>query len=171
MDYSMTKQQVQKEFLLPEELKRWENVILEKQYMKEDRDVFIFCCYTGLAYIDYKKLCLFGKLIEFEGMKWIMDSRVKSKSSFKVPLLPRAEDILNKYQGKFLEQGSLLPLKSNQKFNLHFKEIAEKAAIDKPVTFHMARHTFATTITMANGVDISTISQMMGNIKCSIIGF
>ncbi|RKD96742.1 site-specific integrase [Marinifilum flexuosum] len=127
--------------------------------LREIRDVFLFSVYSGLSYADICDMKKSDLYIDHEGNKWIWRDRVKTDFEYKVPLLPQAAEIIERYA----DDGCLLPVKSNQKMNEYLKEIATICEIDKNLTFHMARHTFATTITLSNDVPISTVSRMMGH--------
>jgi site-specific recombinase XerD len=100
-----------------------------------------------------------------DGNKWITGYRKKTKSRYSVPLLPMALQIINKYKNhpKVLADNSLFPLITAQKTNSYLKEIADLCEIKKNLTFHVARHTFATTVTLTNGVPIETVSKMLGH--------
>lgn len=126
------------------------------------RDVFVFACYTGLAYADIATLRADNIQKMFDGKLWIVTHRQKTKTNVNVPLLPTAEKILRKYEGQFLN-GELLPILSNQKTNAYLKEIADICEIEKNLTFHLARHTFATTMTLGKGVPIESVSKMLGH--------
>ncbi|MET3978217.1 site-specific recombinase XerD [Mucilaginibacter sp. UYP25] len=129
------------------------------------RDVFVFCCYTGLSYADVKKLRRNEIGIGMDGGQWIFTSRQKTDTSSRIPLLPVALEILNRYQDhpQCENQGLLLPVLSNQKMNAYLKEIADLSDVFKHLTFHLARHTFATTVTLSNNVPIETVSKMLGH--------
>ena len=132
--------------------------------LNQVRDIFVFCCYTGLAYVDVYNLTE-NHLIEEGGRVYLQTSRQKTNSPVYVPLLQPALDILAKYEnypGRKIE-GRLLPVKSNQKMNSYLKEIAGLCGIEKTVTFHVARHTFATTILLANDVPIETVKELLGH--------
>src|SRR5680860_158807 len=131
------------------------------------KDVFLFSCYTGLSYIDIKELHPDQVLIGIDGNQWIHTKRVKTNESVKIPLLPRAKEILDKYGEEMERTGKLLPVYSNQKTNKNLKEIAKACGIHKNITFHVARHTFATTVTLSNGVPIETVSKLLGHTKLS----
>ena len=130
------------------------------------RDIFIFSCFCGLAYIDVKNLTETNIKKSFDGKQWIMTKRQKTNTKVEVPLLPIPERIINKYRGK-QKDGLLLPVISNQKLNSYLKEIADVCGIEKNLTFHLARHTFATTTTLANGIPIETVSKMLGHTNIS----
>ncbi len=129
------------------------------------KDIFIFSCYTGLAYIDVKKLSRSQIVKGVDGEEWIITKRQKTDSPTRLPLLPAALEIMNKYKDhpKCSIDDYVLPVLTNQKMNAYLKEIADTCGIDKNLTFHIARHTFATTITLSNGVPIETVSKMLGH--------
>ena len=104
-----------------------------------------------------------------DGELWIRTARQKSEISFNVPLLPKAKPLLEKYRHdpRAANKGRVFPTLSNQKVNNYLKQIAAVCAIQKPFSFHTARHTFATTVTLANGVPIETVSKMLGHTKLS----
>jgi len=133
--------------------------------MSQVRDIFIFCCYTGLAYADVKKLTTDEIITGIDGEKWIWTSRQKTESATRIPLLPPALEILDRHKNdpQCLNQGRVLPVLSNQKMNSYLKEIADGCDIKKKMTFHTARHTFATTVTLTNGVPIETVGKMLGH--------
>lgn len=131
------------------------------------KDLFVFSCYTGLAYVDASKLTKDNIHIGIDKNKWIMKNREKTDVASRVPLLPPALAIIEKYKDhpKNCNAGTLLPVLSNQKINAYLKEIADVCGINKEITFHVARHTFATTVTLGNGVPIETVSKMLGHKK------
>jgi len=128
-------------------------------------DVFVFSCYTGLAYVDIEKLTPDNQVKGIDGKLRIQTYRQKTDTKSNIPLLSPALLILEKYKDdpEAVNSGSLLPVNSNQKMNAYLKEIATLARINKTLTFHLARHTFATTITLANGVPIESVSEMLGH--------
>jgi integrase len=158
----------QRVFLYQSELEILEAGQLSKEMHRRTRDVFVFACYTGLSYIDVKLLCDEHVLKGIDGDYWIYTKREKNDESVKIPLLNKALDILKKYnQGFESKQEKLLPVFSNQKINQYLKEIAAILKINKKLTFHAARHTFATTVTLSNGMPIETISKLLGHTKLS----
>jgi integrase len=163
--FKLAKREIEKTFLVEEELNR----IINKEFLmfrtRQVRDIFIFCCYTGLAYADVEKLTREEITIGIDGEKWIWTSRQKTDSATRVPLLPPALEILDRYKEdpQCVVKGRLLPVLSNQKMNSYLKEIADACGITKKMTFHTARHTFATTVTLTNGVPIETVSKMLGH--------
>jgi site-specific recombinase XerD len=104
-------------------------------------------------------------VIGHDGEKWIHTERVKTETATRVPLLPQALKIMDAYKDhpQCVNEGKLLPVSSNQKMNEYLKEIADRCEINKKMTFHTARHTFATTVTLTNGVPIETVSKMLGH--------
>ncbi len=131
------------------------------------RDLFIFSCYTGLAYTDAINLSATNLLRGIDGDHWLITHRQKTGTSVKIPLLPKAKDLIEKYKNnpKGLADGSLFPKISNQRLNGYLKEMADLCQIEKNLTVHLARHTFATTITLSNGVPIESVSKMLGHTK------
>ena len=131
------------------------------------RDIFIFSCYTGLSYVDIANLTSDNIVIGIDREKWIHTSRQKTGTASHIPLLKPAIEIIEKYQGhpKVINSGKILPILSNQRMNSYLKEIADLCGITKTLTFHMARHTFATTITLNNNVPIESVSKMLGHKK------
>lgn len=168
-DFKFTRKPVERTALTEHELKK----IQEKDFMLDRlmfvRDVFLFSCYTGLSYADVEKLRYIDIIKGTDNGQWICTNRQKTNTSTRVPLLSEAIAILQKYKTnpKCLNSGLVLPVFSNQKMNSYLKEIAVASGINKELTFHIARHTFATTITLNYGVPIETVSKMLGhtNIK------
>ncbi|MBL7838522.1 MAG: site-specific integrase [Cyclobacteriaceae bacterium] len=163
--FKMTKREVERPFLVEEELTRIFNENFKMPRLRQVRDIFIFCCYTGLAYADVKKLTREEITTGIDGKKWIWTSRQKTETTTRVPLMARALEILERYKDdpQCVNQGRLLPVLSNQKMNNYLNEIADACSITKKMTFHTARHTFATTVTLSNGVPIETVSKMLGH--------
>ncbi|MBO6186732.1 MAG: site-specific integrase [Chryseobacterium sp.] len=128
------------------------------------RDIFLFCCFTGLAYAEVKKLST-ENIKDFNNEKWIKIKRTKTNVEASIPLLPAAEEILERYRTciKCINIGKVLPVYSNQKVNEYLKEIGDLCNLGLEITFHTARHTFATTVTLNNGVPIETVSKMLGH--------
>ncbi len=153
---------VVREVLTQEEI----DAIYKKEFLTERlgqvRDIFLFMCYSGLSYIDVAQLTEDNVKTAFDGHQWIMTSRQKTNVPSNIRLLEIPLEIIEKYKGK-QKDGKLFPVCSNQKMNEYLKEIATICGIDKPVTCHLARHTFGTTVTLANGVPIETVSKMLGH--------
>ena len=143
--------------------------IEEKEYkilrLQQVKDVFIFCCYTGLAYVDVAKLSKDNIVLGIDGNKWIKQNRTKTETRSSIPILPAAEAILDKYTNDpyCVAHSKILPMSSNQKMNAYLKEIADLCGITKNCTMHLARHTFATTVTLTNGVSLESVSRMLGH--------
>jgi len=129
------------------------------------RDVFIFQIYTGLSYCDMAELIEDNIEIGIDGKRWIVIHRKKTGTRSSIPLLPRAQEILDRYKidPVCISEHKLLPVCTNQRMNGYLKEIADLCEIKKPLTTHIARHTFATTITLSHGVPIETVSKMLGH--------
>jgi site-specific recombinase XerD len=165
--YQLKFDKVEREFLTKDELTRIENKHFNIVRLQVVKDLFIFSCYTGLAYIDVFNLTPANMVEKSENNIWIMTNRQKTNEPVKVPLLPKALEIVEKYKGhpQALAEGKVLPTLSNQKLNSYLKEIADICEITKPLTFHIARHTFATTVTLTNGVPIETVSKLLGHSK------
>ncbi|WP_276391446.1 site-specific integrase [Eudoraea chungangensis] len=156
---------VEREVLTELELR----TMMEKEFkikrLEQVRDIFVFCCFTGLAYTDVQKLSKNHIVLKMNGTRWIKINRSKTDSRSTIPLLPAAEEIINKYADHpiTLQNGLLLPVISNQRTNAYLKEIADRCDMEKHLTFHLARHTFATTVTLANGIPIESVSKMLGH--------
>lgn len=167
LGYKVKHQEVNKPPLSAFELKLVEKKVLSIERLSIVKDLFIFSCYTGLAYIDSFTLTPDHIQIGIDGKKWLMKDRQKSDIPSRIPLLPPAIAIIKKYENhpKVCNSGKLLPELSNQKVNAYLKEIADLCGIKKEITFHVARHTFATTVTLSNGVPIESVSKMLGHKK------
>ncbi|MEZ7497906.1 site-specific integrase [Flavobacterium sp. Arc3] len=147
------------------ELHKIENHTFSTPRLTVIRDVFIFQCYTGLAYIDAFQLKKEDIKIGIDGEYWIMSNRQKTKVGTNVPLLPKALEIIEKYKDDplCLSRRSVLPVKSNQKMNAYLKEIADLCGITCVLNTHKARRTFGSTITLANDVPIHIVKEMLGH--------
>lgn len=166
--FSLRFKKQERHFLSQPELDRLEVLELKQENHRITRDIFIFSCYTGLPYTDVKNLKKKNIARGIDGEYWIFSRRAKNEQFLKIPLLKKAMEILDKYKDMEVSQGkSLLPVYSNQKLNTNLKEIAAILKVDKKLTFHSARHTFATTVTLSNGVPIETVSKLLGHTKLS----
>jgi site-specific recombinase XerD len=163
--FSLALREVDRQALTAEELERMGEKTFSMDRLAQVRDIFLFSCFTGLAYADLQKLKRSEISIGVDGGKWIFTHRQKTDTASRIPLLPMAEEILKRYAGhpKCIQKDKVLPVLSNQKMNAYLKEIADCCGITKCLTFHIARHTFATTITLSNGVPIETVSKMLGH--------
>jgi site-specific recombinase XerD len=164
-NYKSKVKEVERVYLTENEIQS----IIEKDFKTERlslvRDIFLFSCFTGLAYIDVKNLTKSHINYGIDGEKWIFTHRQKTESASKIPILPVTQMIIDKYENhpQCLNENKLLPILSNQKMNAYLKEIAGVCEIEKELTFHIARHTFATTVTLTNGVPIESVSKMLGH--------
>jgi len=165
--FKMSKEEVIPEFLTKEEIQAISEKDIKMERLKQVRDVFLFCCHTGLAYVDIKKLNSSEVSLGFDNELWIFTKRGKTKVPSRIPLLPLSQKILAEYKNhpQCINSKKLLPVLSNQKYNSYLKEIADICGIPKNLTTHTARHTFATTITLSNGVPIESVSKMLGHKK------
>ena len=165
VNYKAKVKEVIREFLTEKEVED----IINKEFVSERlelvRDIFVFSCFTGLAYIDVKQLTKDNISLGIDGDKWIFKNRQKTDTASKIPLLSMAQEIIDKYADHPVckNENRLLPILTNQKMNAYLKEIADVCKIKKELTFHIARHTFATTITLSNGVPLETVSKMLGH--------
>jgi len=169
VNYKAKVKQVERIFLNADEIKKIMEKVFDTDRLNHVRDIFLFSCFTGLAYADVQKLNRSEIVKGLDGEMWIMTKRLKTDTPTRVPLLPSALSILEKYNDNPVcnIKGKALPVSTNQKMNAYLKEIAGVCGINKDLTFHTARHTFATTVTLSNGVPIETVSKMLGhtNIK------
>ena len=166
-NYKLKFSKTERGYLTLEELTAIENKKFTIPRLQLVQDLFIFSCYTGLSYIDTVNLTPDKINIGIDGEQWIISKRQKSDEQFKVPLLSPALAIIEKYKDhpQAIAKGKLLPGMSNQKLNSYLKEIADVCGIEKNMTFHLARHTFATTVTLSNGVPLETVSKLLGHSK------
>ena len=161
-NYRFRWKQVSRSFLSEEELKSIMERKMVTPRLETVKDIFIFSCFTGMSYIDIDNLKE-SNIVTMNGERWISILRHKTGVSCHIPLLEVPQKILQKYEGKD-KKGRLLPILSNQKMNAYLKEIANVCGIEKKVTFHVGRHTFAT-MTYNMGVSIETVSRMLGHKK------
>ena len=162
---SLSIKEVDRPYLTMEEIQTLIDFDSKIERLKRVRDIFVFSCYTGLAYIDVKKL----KKAEIEGNDetgyWIRTRRQKTDARANIPLLDIPMDIIKNYcqLDLLMPEDPILPVLSNQKVNAYLKELADLCGIHKELTFHVARHSFATSVTMTNGVPMETVSKMLGH--------
>ena len=131
--------------------------------LEKMRDVFVFACFTGLAHCDVAGLTKENIITDEAGQVWLKTHRQKTSEVVDIPLLEIPQLIIKKYQGMKELNGKLLPTLTNSCSNLYLKEVAVRCGINKTLTFHMARHTFATTVTLSNGVPIESVAKMLGH--------
>lgn len=166
-NYRITQKQVDRGYLSEQELRTLHTKELPIERIAVVRDLFLFQCYTGLAYKDLANLQETNIQIGIDGRRWIYTHRAKTDVPCHIPLLPMAEDILNKYEKHPCRSiaGTLLPVPSNQKMNAYLKEVADLCGIKKSLHTHLARHTYATTVTLSNGIPMETVSKLLGHRK------
>jgi site-specific recombinase XerD len=164
-NYKSKVKEVERVYLTEEEIQSILNKDFKTERLSLVRDIFLFSCFTGLAYIDVKNLTKSHISYGIDGEKWIFTHRQKTESASKIPILPVTQMIIDKYENhpQCHNESKLLPILSNQKMNAYLKEIASVCKIEKELTFHIARHTFATTVTLTNGVPIESVSKMLGH--------
>lgn len=131
--------------------------------LEKMRDIFVFACFTGLAHCDVAGLTKENIITDEAGQVWLKTHRQKTSEVVDIPLLEIPQLIIKKYQGMKELNGKLLPTLTNSCSNLYLKEVAVRCGINKTLTFHMARHTFATTVTLSNGVPIESVAKMLGH--------
>ncbi|MCB6097343.1 site-specific integrase [Flavobacterium psychrophilum] len=164
-NYKSKVKEVERVYLTEEEIQSMIGKDFKTERLSLVRDIFLFSCFTGLAYIDVKNLTKSHISYGIDGEKWIFTHRQKTESASKIPILPVTQMIIDKYENhpQCNNEYKLLPILSNQKMNAYLKEIAGVCEIEKELTFHIARHTFATTVTLTNGVPIESVSKMLGH--------
>lgn len=165
VNYRFQLREVEREILMEHEIQAIADKEFSTKRLEQVRDVFLFCCFTGLAYSDVKKLTKEHIIIGIDGGKWIKVNRSKTDTRSSIPILPMAQSILDKYAShpKCCADKTILPVNTNQKMNAYLKEIAAVCGIEKNITFHIARHSFATTVTLQNDVPIESVSKMLGH--------
>ena len=157
--YKVSREPVHMVYLNEDELQRIIDFESPLEHLMRTKDMFLFGCFTGLSYIDIKTLTNEHFETDNEGRRWIKKCREKTGVLSRIPVLPIAQSILNKYSGGKV----LLPLQHSADVNRNLKDIAVLCGIDKRVCFHTSRHTFATTVTLANDIPLEVVSQMMGH--------
>jgi integrase len=164
-NFKMRLKKVDRGFLGDEELDILINKKLSTKRLEQVRDCFVFSCFTGLAHSDLKRLSREHIVIGTDGGMWIKINRKKTDNLSTIPILDVTQKIINKYKEDpyCLANNVVLPVNSNQKMNAYLKEIADLCGIEKNFTSHLARHTFATTVTLNNDVPIETVSKMLGH--------
>ena len=151
-------------YLNQEELNNLEKLQVKIPRLVNIKSLFLFACYTGLSYIEVKNLRVKNIGVEKGDERWIYTTRQKTGTIEDVPLLPKAEKILDNYLRFHSSPNDLIfPTPTNQVMNRYLKELAEVAGIYKNITFHSARHTFATTVTLANGLPLETLQAFLGH--------
>lgn len=160
------------QYLTQDEIDRIENKEFKLERLGVIRDIFIFCCYTGLAYAEVEALCPDNVTTGMDGEPWLNIHRKKTKKDYQIPLFDKALAIIEKYKNhpRCLKKDRCLPVPSNVKYNAYLKEIGDMAGIpkDKPLVSHLARKTFACTIGLANGMNIGVLSKILGHASIQV---
>ena len=157
--YKVEREPVEIDFLNEEELRKIINFDTPIPRFERARDMFLFGCFTGLSYIDIKTLLPEHIERDNQGRIWIKKRRVKTGVLSRIPLLPMAKMILDKYKGG----ERMLPIQDPADINKYLKDIAILCNINKRITFHTSRHTFASTVTLANNISLEVVSKMLGH--------
>jgi site-specific recombinase XerD len=162
--FKITLEKTHRDVLSEEEIEWIQDLDLHGRLDKV-RDCFVFSIYSGLPFIDLEELTMDDIEKDKNGKLWIVKSRHKTDIDFIIPVLPETKALIEKYDDHPLRQkkGIVLPVLSNQKYNAYLKEIADLAGINKYLTTHLARHTFATTVTLNNGIPLEIVSKMLGH--------
>jgi site-specific recombinase XerD len=158
-------EKVERESLNSKELMSLANKEFTIERLRHVRDMFLYSCYTGLSYIELAELTIDKIVTGIDGELWISTSRAKTDTGVRVPLLPQAIELMEEYRDdpRAMNNGTVFPVISNQRMNGYLKEVADICGITKTLTFHIALHTFATTVTLNNGVPIESVSKMLGH--------
>ena len=164
-DFKLTLREVDRPYLTEKELQNIMDLEIMIPRLELVRDLFVFSCFSGLAYADLFKLKASEIECDPKGVLWIRTRRQKTKVKAQIPLLNVPTFIIEKYTDLSIlkAEEKVLPVISNQKLNAYLKEIQTLIGLEKSLTFHVARHTFATTVTMMNGVPIESVSRMLGH--------
>ncbi|RYY36962.1 MAG: site-specific integrase [Sphingobacteriaceae bacterium] len=163
--FKAKKVKVPKKPLSAYELAQLENHTFSTPRLSTVRDIFVFQCYTGLAYIDAFNLKKSDIKFGIDGEMWIITERQKTGGNINIPLLPKAKAIMERYKDHklCLERNSVLPVTSNQKMNAYLKEIADLCGIESTLNTHKARRTFGSTVTLNNDVPIHVVKELLGH--------
>lgn len=162
-DVWITPQSRERHFLNEDEIRKIMEVHLPNYKTAVVRDIFVFCCFTGLAYADVRKLTHDDIRTDGNGDMWIIDGRQKTGTQFRVQLLPVARELVERYRRLSLPGGTVFPVKSCCSTIRSLRAIARRAGIATDLTTHVARHSFATSVCLSQGVPIETVSKMLGH--------
>ena len=163
MGFRCTAQYRDRGFLTEEELQTFMHAELRRYKQRQVRDIFVFCCFTGLSYSDVKKLTFDHIKTSFDGDSWIIAHRQKTGTPFHIKLLPVAKQLIENYR-PISKNNLVFPVPSVcDNMNRTLQRIARDCGLKKHITMHMSRHTFATTVTLSQGVPLETVSQMLGH--------
>jgi len=160
--YEPSRSERKRRYLTHEELRQLMTTPLSVPRLYLVRDLFLFSCYTGISYGDMCRLTAVNLETAEDGTTWIKATREKTNVEFEIPLLDLPRHIINKYRD-IMPDGKLLPMYGNSEINRGLKLLAAACGIDRKLTFHMARHTYATEITLSHGVPMETVSRMLGH--------
>ncbi len=165
LKFKVKKQETKREYLTLDELKTISAKEIDIKRLSIVRDIFLFACYTGLSYVDMAKLNPDHIQQGVDGGDWIVIDRTKTTTECRIPLLDVPREILERYKDYPVceNKGLLLPILTNQRMNSYLKELADICHIKKNLTMHVARHSFATSVTLNNGIPIETVSKMLGH--------
>ena len=164
--YKSKKVQHEVIFLTTEELQMLEIYQFQQKRLNIVRDLYIFCCYTGLAFLEMSNLEIKHIRQGFDGFNWIQMKREKTQRNISVPLLVQAQNLIDNYIQ--IENRKIFPLISNQKFNSYLKEISTIVGIEKNLTHHTARKTFASTVLLYNDISMEIVSELLGHSSIKI---
>lgn len=169
-DYRLRMPKKRIEYLTQDEVDRIETTDFKVSRLNTIRDIFVFCCYSGMAYAEVESLTPNNITQGMDGELWLNIIRKKTQKHYQVPILPKAMEIIEKYKSHplCLKKERLLPVPSNVKYNAYLKEIAEVAGIKKYLTTHLARKTYASTIMLGNGVNIAVLSKLLGHASVQV---
>ena len=158
-------EEINVEFLSREELDILMNMEFAIKRLEQVRDIFVFCCFTALAFVDVQQLSREHLIKDNNGALWIRKARQKTNQMCNIPVLSIPQRILRKYEdnAECIKKGVLLPVISNQRMNAYLKEIADLCGITKRLTTHVARHTAATVVFLANDVSMENVSKILGH--------
>jgi integrase len=156
---------VDRDFLEDHEIRALIDKKITIERLAQVRDAFVFCCLSGLAFSDIKGLKPEHIVRDNNGALWIRKKRQKTGNMCNIPLLDPAKEILDRYKDHpvCLERGVLLPVLCNQKMNAYLQELADICGITKKISSHTGRHSFATSVALANGVSIENVAKMLGH--------
>jgi integrase len=169
-EYKLRQPKKKIEYLTQEEVDVIASTDFKIKRLNTIRDIFIFCIYSGMAYAEVERLSVDDLTTGGDGKPWMNIVRKKTNKPYQVPVLPMADEIIEKYKDHPLciKKNRLLPVPSNVKYNAYLKEIAAIAGIKKHLTTHLARKTFSTTIMLANGVNIGVLSKILGHASVQV---
>lgn len=165
IDIKCTYKPPSREILSMAELNTLYATEMPNERLEEVKDVYLFSCYTGYAYKEVRNLAPKNITLGMDGNKWVSIQREKTDAAEMLPLLPLPLELIEKYREHpyCVANNKLFPVRSNQKYNQNLKQVAKVAGINKNLTTHTARHTFATTVTLENDVPLETVSKLLGH--------